>query len=81
MKTPFLSAYKASYALRQNLGGVMIWELSGDTRDAELLSSTYRALHHPLPARTFTRAAATPKLSSLVAQGAGVAGNASSESQ
>ena len=46
--------YKVSYASRQNLGGVMIWELSGDTEDAELLHTVYRSLRHPLKRRVFT---------------------------
>jgi chitinase len=55
---PVSVRYKVSYAASQHLGGVMIWELSGDTADAELLNSAYRALHHPLKARTFSRALA-----------------------
>jgi chitinase len=61
--------YKASYAARQHLAGVMIWELSGDTQDAELLHATYRALHHPLRNRVFAEAAlamAEPEGGSLV---------------
>jgi chitinase len=45
--------YKVSYAVRQHLGGVMIWELSGDTPDAELLHATFQALRHPLRNREF----------------------------
>ena len=45
--------YKVSYAANQRLGGVMIWELSEDTADAELLRTVYEALKHPLNARTF----------------------------
>jgi chitinase len=45
--------YKVSYAARQHLAGVMIWELSGDTEDAELLHTAYHALHHPLRKRVF----------------------------
>lgn len=55
---PVSIRYKVSYAASQHLGGVMIWELSGDTTDAELLNSAYRALHHPLRARKFSRALA-----------------------
>ena len=40
--------YKVSYAARQGIGGVMIWELSGDTADAELLNSAWHALRKPL---------------------------------
>jgi chitinase len=45
--------YKVSYAARQNIGGIMIWELSGDTADAELLNSAYQALRKPLHQRVF----------------------------
>ncbi len=55
---PVSIRYKASYAANLRLGGLMIWELSGDTADAELLRSAYRALHHPLRRRVFTRAIA-----------------------
>lgn len=48
--------YKVSYGLRQGVGGVMIWELSGDTADAELLNTAYLSLRHPLSARVFARA-------------------------
>jgi chitinase len=61
--------YKASYAARQHLAGVMIWELSGDMQDAELLHATYHALHHPLPKRVFSEAVlamAEPESGSLV---------------
>jgi chitinase len=50
--------YKVSYALHQHVGGVMIWELSGDTADAELLHTAYRSLQHPLKARVFQGAIA-----------------------
>jgi len=50
--------YKVSYALHQHIGGVMIWELSGDTADAELLHTAYRSLQHPLKAQVFQRAIA-----------------------
>ena len=53
---PVSVRYKVSYAERQRLGGVMIWELSGDTADGELLDSAWRALHHPLKERVFARA-------------------------
>jgi chitinase len=61
--------YKVSYGARQGLGGVMIWELSGDTADAELLNSAWRSLHHPLHARVFARAMKAPsKRSTMLAQ-------------
>jgi chitinase len=50
---PVSVRYKVSYARHERLGGVMIWELSGDTVDAELLSMVYRSLHHPLNNRVF----------------------------
>lgn len=54
---PISIRYKVSYAAREHLGGVMIWELSNDTVDAELLRATYHALHHPLKSRAFDIAA------------------------
>jgi chitinase len=39
--------YKVSYAARQHLGGVMIWELSEDTANGELLRAAAYALRHP----------------------------------
>jgi len=45
--------YKASYAANQRLGGVMIWELSNDTPDAELLTTAHRALLNPLGPSAF----------------------------
>jgi chitinase len=45
---PVSVRYKASYAAREHLGGVMVWELAEDTRDAELLHVARRALEHPL---------------------------------
>jgi chitinase len=50
--------YKVSYASHQGVGGVMIWELSGDTADAELLNSAYQALRQPLRESVFVRAIA-----------------------
>jgi len=50
---PVSLKYKVSYASNQHLGGVMIWELSGDTADAELLNTVYRSLRHPLKRRVF----------------------------
>lgn len=35
---------KAAYAVEHNLGGVMIWELSGDTTEATLLKAAQRGL-------------------------------------
>lgn len=67
---PVSIRYKVSYAANQHLGGVMVWELSGDTADAELLNSAYRALHHPLRASTFARALAAQAHTSLAAQSA-----------
>jgi chitinase len=52
---PVSVRYKVSYAFNQKLGGVMIWELSGDTADAELLNTAYRALHHPLKNKVFAK--------------------------
>jgi chitinase len=66
---PVSIRFKASYASRRRLAGVMIWELSGDTTDGVLLDSAWRSLHHPLRSRTFARALATPpKHSAAVAQ-------------
>lgn len=50
---PISIRFKASNASHQHLGGVMIWELSGDTADAELLKIAYRSLHDPLEERIF----------------------------
>jgi chitinase len=36
--------FKTNYAQQQQLGGVMIWELSGDMPDASLLTATYQEL-------------------------------------
>jgi chitinase len=52
---PVSVRYKVSYARHQRLGGVMIWELSQDTSDAELLSMVYRSLHHPLNNKVFAK--------------------------
>jgi len=52
---PVSARYKASYASYQHLGGMMIWELSGDTADAELLNTVFRSLRHPLNARVFAQ--------------------------
>ena len=53
---PVSVRYKVSYAARQHLAGVMIWELSGDTPNAELLHVAYHSLHHPLRNRVFNEA-------------------------
>ena len=55
---PVSVRYKVSYARDQHLGGVMIWELSGDTADAELLNTVYRSLHHPLKNKVFAKVSA-----------------------
>ena len=52
---PVSIRFKASYAAHQHLGGLMIWELSGDTEDAELLSIAYRSLRDPLEKNVFVR--------------------------
>jgi chitinase len=52
---PVSVRYKVSYAHSQHLGGVMIWELSGDTPDAELLNTVYHSLHHPLKNKVFAK--------------------------
>jgi chitinase len=60
---PVSIRFKASYAARQHLGGLMIWELSGDTEDAELLNVAYQSLQEPLEEKAFkgrgTRGAGT----------------------
>jgi chitinase len=45
---PVSVRYKVSYAARQHLAGIMIWELSGDTADAELLRVAHRSLRRPM---------------------------------
>ena len=52
---PISVRYKVSYARSEHLGGVMIWELSGDTADAELLSVAYRSLRHPMKNKVFAK--------------------------
>lgn len=52
---PVSVRYKVSFADSQHLGGIMIWDLSGDTADAELLRAAHRSLHHPMKARVFAR--------------------------
>lgn len=56
---PVSVRYKVSYASLQHLGGVMIWELSGDTPDSELLRAVYKTIHHPLKARVFSTSGGT----------------------
>lgn len=53
---PVSVRYKVSYAARQRLAGIMIWELSGDTHDGELFHAAYQALRHPLNKRAFSEA-------------------------
>lgn len=50
---PVSIRFKASYAAHLHLGGLMIWELSGDTEDAELLNVAYQSLHDPLEEKVF----------------------------
>lgn len=52
---PVSVRYKVSYARNERLGGVMIWELSNDTEDAELLTAAWRSLHHPLKNKVFAK--------------------------
>jgi chitinase len=58
---PVSVRYKVSYARHEHLGGVMIWELSNDSADAELLSAAWHSLHHPLKNKVFAKAR-TPAL-------------------
>ncbi len=55
--------FKVSYAVSQHIAGVMIWELSDDTADAELLNTAYRALLHPLEGSLFEQTARLPAAS------------------
>jgi chitinase len=57
---PVSIRFKASYAAHQHLGGAMIWELSGDTVDAELLRIAYNSLRDPLEERVFNERARKP---------------------
>jgi chitinase len=50
---PVSIRYKASYAAKEQLGGVMIWELSEDTSDGVLLNTAHNSLLHPLDASAF----------------------------
>jgi chitinase len=45
---PISVRYKVSYAARGHLAGIMIWELSGDTEDAELLRVAHHTLRRPM---------------------------------
>jgi chitinase len=49
-------SYKVSYAAQQHLGGIMIWELSEDTADGELLKAAHGSLWHPLEVKDFPAA-------------------------
>lgn len=44
---PISIGYKASYAARRGLGGIMIWELGEDTAEATLLTAASRSLRQP----------------------------------
>ncbi len=50
---PVSVRYKVSYAAQQHLGGIMIWELSEDTAEGDLLRAAHRSLRHPLDADGF----------------------------
>jgi chitinase len=54
--------FKVSYASNQHLGGVMIWELSGDTADAELLGVAYQSLRDPLKENLFKQRSSMPRV-------------------
>jgi chitinase len=41
---PAIMLEKAHYARRENLGGIMFWELSGDTPDGELIGAIAEGL-------------------------------------
>jgi len=53
--------YKVSYAAKERLGGVMVWELSEDTGDAELLNTAHHALLYPMGASVFEVEAEEPR--------------------
>jgi chitinase len=38
--------HKAHYVLNNDLGGIMFWELSGDTPDGELVEALAQGLSH-----------------------------------
>jgi chitinase len=56
---PISVRHKAAYALDQNLGGLMIWELSDDNASGTLLHSAYEGLHPA--AVTATKAPTAPR--------------------
>ena len=53
--------YKVSYAARQHLAGVMIWELGGDSEESTLLKVAWQALRHPLDMTVIDDLAAEPE--------------------
>ena len=61
--------YKVSYAADKGLGGIMIWELSGDTNDATLLRTAHNALLNPLPVSSFETEPEEPDHGSQVSGG------------
>jgi chitinase len=61
---PVSVRYKASYAARQRLGGLMIWELSEDTAEAELLHVAHQSLLHPMPRKALVRPGAADETAS-----------------
>jgi chitinase len=54
---PVSIRYKVSYAADHRLAGIMIWELSGDTTDAELLRVAHRSLRKPMSSAVFEETA------------------------
>jgi chitinase len=42
---PYVLALKADYIQKHHLGGVMIWEISGDLQDGQLLKTLARGMH------------------------------------
>lgn len=46
---PVSIAYKTSYAAHRRLGGIMIWELGGDTAEATLLTAAWQSLRGTTP--------------------------------
>lgn len=42
---PQVLLLKAAYVIQNDLGGVMFWELAGDTRDGELIAAIFGGLH------------------------------------
>jgi chitinase len=43
---PIVMKHKAHYVLKNDLGGIMFWELSGDTPDGELIEALAEGLSH-----------------------------------